>query len=201
MFILENTDKANVILCFLLGEFNSQRFNEKLKNEMEKLNIDESLILSADINNESENKLREKLLSEFRGYGKNEGLFENFPTVEEYSYGRFDIEDIDKIKYINYSYWNELSSNTSSPLVAASNIMAGKVVYDVSNQPFIEGAELVKKGETFPPLILLTSDYNSFIVLEGHSRLTVYALAKEYMSQFECYVLKCDESELKRWNS
>lgn len=201
MIILERVSEEQIILCFLSGELNSERFSNKLKTAMEKLNIDDSLILNADLCNARENELRRQLLGEFRGYGKNEGLFENFPVVERYELTKFSIDELNKIKYINYSYWNELTDNTSCPLDAAKNIKKGKVVYSVSNQPFLEGVKLLEEGKRFEPVILLTSDYESFIILEGHSRLTIYALQEGLINCFEGYVLKCKEDELKKWNS
>ena len=201
MIILEKVDEAQVVLCFLCGELNSDRFSEKLKSSMEKLNLDCRIILNANLNDKKENDLRRQLLGEFRGYGKNEGLFKNFPEVEKYERAKFSIDELKKIKYINYSYWNELTDNTSSPLSAAENIRKGKVVYDVSNQPFLDGVEKLKQGRRFEPVILLTSDYDSFIILEGHSRMTVYALQSGIINEFEGYILKCDESKLKKWNS
>lgn len=201
MIILEKASEEQMILCFLSGELKSERFSDKLKAAMEKLSTDDSIILKANLNYKNENELRKKLLGEFRGYDKNQGLFENFPSVQSYEFARFDIEELSKIKYINYSYWNELTDNTSCPLDAAVNIKKGKIVYDVSNQPFLEGVKLLQEGKVFEPLILLTSDYNEFIILEGHSRATIYALQEGIISTFEGYVLKCNESELKKWNS
>lgn len=42
----------------------------------------------------------------FRGY-QDEELFERFPKNIEWKFVQFDDNDIDKIYYINYDYWNE----------------------------------------------------------------------------------------------
>jgi hypothetical protein len=45
----------------------------------------------------------------------------------------------------------------------------------------------VERGERFPPLILVGSSYESLVCLEGHLRLTAYALAG-FPSPVECLV-------------
>lgn len=50
-------------------------------------------------------------------------------------------------------------------------------------------------------MILLTHDYKSFVVLEGHSRITVYALNPQYFKNVKCFVLKCSKEDLDRWNN
>lgn len=200
MIIVSDASKDDFILCFLQCEIDSERFCEGLKEALKSLDLDEKIVLQPDLTNEDENRGREKLLSLFRGYGTNEGLFKNFPNVKGYKRAVLDSKDLNSIKYINYSYWNELSNNTSSPLVAAENIKRGKVVYDVSNDAFIKGAEILEDGQVFKPMILLTSDFKEFIILEGHSRATIYGLKPHLFKNVECYILQCDEEELKNWN-
>lgn len=200
MRVIKQSDINEIVLAFLQGEIESKRFSAELTDALTKLNLDESLILKPDLNNEIENELRAKVLGEFRGYGKNEDLFENFPVVEECVLMEANFEDLNNIRYMNYSYWNELSNNTSNCLVAAKNIVNGKIVYDVSNQPFLSGVEFLKAGNKFKPLILFTADYQTYVVLEGHSRLTVYGLAPEHFKNVECYVIKCSKEDLKKWN-
>ena len=63
------------------------------------------------------------------------------------------------------------------------------------------GFIILEKNKTFLPMILLTHDYKSFVVLEGHSRITVYALNPQYFKNVKCYVLKCSKEELEKWNN
>ena len=200
MRIIKQSDINEIVLSFLQGEIESERFSDDLNHALTKLNANKNIILKPDLNNEEENKLRADVLGEFRGYGKNEDLFENFPSVEECVLMEANLEDLENIHYMNYSYWNELSNNTSNCLVAAKNINNGKIVYDVSNQPFLSGVEFLNAGNKFKPLILFTADYKTYVVLEGHSRLTVYGLAPKYFKNIECYVIKCSHTDLKKWN-
>lgn len=200
MIFVRSSNIDEVILTFLVGEIDSDRFSTDLLVAMDKLGVDKELLLNPHLDSLVENELREKLLCEFRGYGKNDGLFENFPKVEECAVMLASREDLDKIKYMNYSYWNELSSGTSSCLVAAENIRNGLVVYDVSNEPFLKGVKMLENQKSFKPMILFTADYTNYVVLEGHSRLTIYGLKPECFENVECFVIKCSENDLKKWN-
>jgi len=200
MKIIRDSNENEMILSFLQGELESDRFSEKLNDILVKLQLTKDIIINANICDDKENEDRKNILAEFRGYGKNLKLFENFPNIEEYKYALMTYEDLSFIKYMNYSYWNELSLNTSSPLVAVKAISDGVEPYGVSNKPFLSGLSEYKNGKKFRPVILLTSDYGRFIALEGHSRITIYALAGKLNENFECYILKCNENQLKIWN-
>lgn len=200
MEFVRKSSIEEVVLTFLAGEIDSDRFSDDLLVAINSLGVDKNIILNPNLDSAQENELRAKLLGEFRGYGKNESLFENFPVVEECVLMSANREDLDNIKYMNYSYWNELSSNTSNCFVAADNIRQGLVVYDVSNEPFINGAKVLEKNKKFKPMILFTADYKTYVVLEGHSRLTIYGLKPEYFNNVECFVIKCSVEDLNRWN-
>lgn len=200
MEILRDSNEDEIILTFLQGEINSDRFSDDLNKALIKLNLTKDIILNPNLSDINENYFRKQVLGEFRGYGKGDKLFENFPEITEYKFAVFNNFDLDRIFYINYSYWNELSKYTSLSKVAADSIQEGIEPYGVSNKPFWNGVEVYKSGKIFKPIILLTSDYQEFIILEGHSRVTIYALVGDLFKQAECYILKCGKEELKKWN-
>ena len=200
MKILRESSENEMILEYLIAESSSERFYQQVKTAMEKLGIDENLIFSADLQNEMENRKRKKLLGEFRGYGEGREMFENFPTqISDWSLCSFSRDDFEKINYIDYSYWNELSAGTRRPLLAAETIKNGAMIYKVSNDGFLRAAEYIKNGGTFPKLFFLTSDYENFVIVEGHLRMTAYALVPEYFNDVEVIVGKCDYAELNLW--
>ncbi|MDE6710048.1 MAG: hypothetical protein K2J76_06130 [Oscillospiraceae bacterium] len=200
MNILRTSSEDEMISEFLKAEYHSERFSEQIKEVMEKLSLDESIILSADLNSADENTARKKLLGEFRGYGEGKELFENFPTkFTEWSLCSFSRPDLEKIRYIDYSYWNELSAGTHKPLAAAETIRNGIKIYDLSNDGFLRTAEYIKNGGNFPKLFFITSDYESFVIVEGHLRMTAYALVPECFNNVEVIVGKCGSEELDMW--
>ncbi|MDE7362188.1 MAG: hypothetical protein K2N38_09675 [Oscillospiraceae bacterium] len=200
MKIIRESSENEMILEFLKAESTSERFSEQIKNTIEKLGFDESVVFSADPQNETENIKRRKLLGEFRGYGMGRELFENFPTeFTEWSLCVFSRPDLEKIRYIDYSYWNELSAGTRKPLAAAETIRNGVPIYGLSNDGFLRAAEYIKNGGAFPKLFFLTSDYDSFVIVEGHFRMTAYALVPECFNNVEVIVGKCSDEELNLW--
>lgn len=201
MKFIRKSNENEVVLNFLEGELQSERFGGLLKKTLKDFKTTEQIIKNPDIRNKKENYLRKEILGKFRGYNKNVGLFENFPCIESYDLCEFSDEDLKSIYYMNYSYWNELSNNTHSPLEAIKNIQNDIEIYNVSNEPFIAGAKVLEKNKFFLPMIFLTHDNKSFIVLEGHSRITIYALNQRFFKNVKCFVLKCSKEELEKWNN
>ncbi|MDE6726476.1 MAG: hypothetical protein K2J80_00885 [Oscillospiraceae bacterium] len=199
MNILKASSEDEMIAEYLNAEYRSERFSEQIKEAMKKLSLNENIILSADLNNSSENIARKKLLGEYRGYGLNRELFENFPNDIQWSLCNFVSGDLNSIRYIDYSYWNELSQGTHSPLTAARAIRNGIEIYGQSTEGFVKAAEFIKSGGKFPRPIFLTSDSEHFVIVEGHLRITAFALVPECFDNIECFVGKCGEDDLKKW--
>lgn len=188
--------EEQMILEFLKGEFNSKRFNEDLNKALIKLNLNSNIIRNGDITNKKENLERLKIMKEYRGY-PNEELFENFPIIDEWNYVELSKDDIDKIYYIDYDYWNELSNNTSKPVEAAKTINEGRKIFKVSNQPFIDG---IKYVENFPPVILITCNDEKYLIIEGHSRMTIYGLNPDKLEGTYGYIGYCTEEEMEKYD-
>lgn len=197
---LRDSSEAEMILTFLRGEYGSDRFSEELKQAMDALNAPESLLTAPDLQNAAENALRKNLMGEFRGYGQERELFERFPRSISWQLCRFDESDLEYIQYIDYSYWNELSLNTRSPLRAAEPIRQGVKIYGQSTEGFLRAAEYLEAGGAFPPLILLTYDFSRLVAVEGHLRLTAYALIPRHFQDVEALVGVCeDRAAFERW--
>ena len=199
MEILRESSEDEMILEFLKAEYSSVRFSGTLAASMKRLGMTEKLITDADLCVDAENRQRQKLLGDFRGYGEERELFERFPKVSEWTLCRFSGNDLEHIRYIDYSYWNELSKGTRKPLVAAETIRHGTEIFGVSNEGFLRAAEYIKNGGTFPKLFFLTADYESLVIVEGHQRITAYALVPECFKKVEVIVGRCSKEELERW--
>lgn len=104
-------------------------------------------------------------------------LFTHFPKRVVWCEVRLDSTDIDKLRYINYSYWNELSKGTRKPSVAAKTIRAGEKVFGQDNAVFMAIAQQVVLGTIFPPLVILLKTDGALAIVEGHNRATGFALA------------------------
>lgn len=198
MKLIRKTNEAEMILEFLKGELNSKRFNEDLNNVINELGLDSSIILNGNIEDEQENNDRLKIMKKFRGY-PDEELFERFPNIEEWKFLELNESDIDNIYYIDYDYWNELSNGTSKPVEAAKVIKSGKEIYEVSNQPFLDGVEYNKTNK-FPPVILITCNNEKYLIIEGHSRMTVYGFNSNKLNGTYAYVGYTTEEEMKKYD-
>lgn len=201
MKIIRDSNEDEMIACFLNGEIFSSRFAKDLENTLAELKYDKKIIKTPNTKDPLENQKRKRVLSEFRNYDKDQGLFEGFPKVNAYKVVEFMSDDLKNIRYVNYDYWNELSDGTGSPVVASQNIRLGKTVFDVSNAPFLDGARLLENGAKFKPCILLTFDYKTFVILEGHSRITCYALYPKAFDNVRAIVLECNKEEIENWNA
>ena len=198
MKLIRKTNEAEMILEFLKGELNSKRFNEDLNNAINELGLDSSIILNGNTEDEQENNDILKIMKKFRGY-PDEELFERFPNIQEWKFLELNESDIDNIYYIDYDYWNELSNGTSKPVEAAKVIKSGKEIYEVSNQPFLDGVEYNKTNK-FPPVILITCNNEKYLIIEGHSRMTVYGFNSNKLNGTYAYVGYTTEEEMKKYD-
>ena len=184
---------------FLKMEFNSNRFKNQIEDALTELGVNSELITHGNIINDHENALRISILNKFRGY-RNAEIFENFPNNIEWVWTEFGEDDLSRIRYIEYSYWNELSNYTGSPLEAAKTIQSGKTVYDIPNDGAINGAKMLKDGHKFPPMIFLTDKSERlFYILEGHVRMTAYSLVPHKFQNISVLLGYCDSDELNGW--
>jgi hypothetical protein len=197
---IKPSTENEMVYEFLKMEIESSRYKEKIETTLDEMQLSRNIITNGDITSETENVIRAKILGQFRGY-RDTDMFDEFPKNIEWFWTEFDSGDISKIKYIIYSYWNELSDYTGSPLEAANTILSGKLIYDLPNDDFIKGAELIKSGHRFPPLIFLTDKTEQrYVILEGHSRMTSYGLVPELFQNVSVLLGYCEADELNKWH-
>jgi len=113
-----------------------------------------------------------------------------------------DKNDMQKIKYIKYDYWKELSNGTRLAKDTVNNIKNNIEIFEVKNDNFIKLSEYIKNGNIFDPLIIIASNENKekMIVLEGHARLTATCLSIEYINEIKVLIGFAKEEELNKWN-
>jgi hypothetical protein len=99
--------ESEVVLAFLRGEVDSDRFG----NDVRRALIDAGglhLVRSPDLDSEEENRARERALAAARGW-RDTQLFEGFPEKVDWYHGVLQPSDLSRVRFIDYSYWNELS--------------------------------------------------------------------------------------------
>lgn len=200
MKIIRNSSEDEMLLEYLKSEINSKRFGERLKKTLNELNISKDILLNGNLENKYENEQRKTIMEKFRGY-PTEDIFERFPKELKWFYVQFEEGDIDKIFYLNWEYWNEISNSTSKPTVASKNIYNGVEIYGVSNEPYFKGLKYLENNNKFNPIIAITCNGERFVLIEGHSRMTVYGMKPELFVGTFGYVGFCSEEEMKVYDS
>lgn len=179
MKLLEKIPEAAMVAAFLKAELTSVRFSDELKKAMNNLGVREEVIDNPNIEDEAENELRAQVLGYYRGYNQNREMFSDLPEDLTWYVAELERKEIGDLKYVDYSYWNELTDHTHLVKDGVKNIQKGKIVFDVPNDRFLAVAEKIRQGEyDFEPMILWGKDERSpLTILEGHLRATAFGLA------------------------
>jgi hypothetical protein len=185
--IIAASSEDEMVACFLLGELTSQRFGAGIRRALAAAGKSERLLTDVDLADPAANRARRDLLAATRGYGENRNVFEDFPGQVRWIWAMLTPGELAQVRYIEYSYWNELSGGSRLPGDAAERIRAGARVFGVPNGMFLTAARAVRRGERFSPLILAGPRLEALVCLEGHLRLTAHALAG-FPSGLECLV-------------
>jgi len=174
MKFIRDSSPDEAVLVWLQAELGSTRFKDDLRKSLEKYELSPDIITMPNLSDISDNKLRLKVLKNYRDWLKDDLYQYNWRLAE------LTRDDVKALKYIDYSYWDELSDNTHNVGVAAENIKLGKVVFDVSNDHFYEIASAAEAGTRFAPIVVLKRKQKHEII-EGHARATGYLLASNHI--------------------
>lgn len=169
MKTIRTSSPDEAVLVWLQAELKSKRFQNDLQKSLHKYELGTEIITNPNLDDTSENNSRLKVLRDYRDW------FED--DVYAYNWGLVELTpaEVKELRYIDYSYWNELSDNTHLVGIAAKNVKRDKVVFEVSNDNFLSIASSVETGTQFPPVIVLEREQGREII-EGHARATGYSL-------------------------
>ena len=177
MEVIKESSPEEAVLEWLKAELNSDRFSDGLHAAVIALGYDEKVITEASITDKQDNEVRWRILKQYRSWLDRD--FSNYA----WQLVHLDREEVGNLKYIDYSYWNELSEGTRKVGRAAMNVARGKIVFDVPHDRFHSVAKLVEAGESLPPIIVVSGhEDNVGEILEGHLRATGYVLAEQAKS-------------------
>ena len=181
MQLLRPITEHEVISVFLRGELDSDRFGEKLRASLTRDGRDEAVLRRPDLDDAGENGYRLRLLDEHRAYGRREGLFLDFPSQVDWFRAALGPDEVLDILYIDWDWWLTLSGGSRRPRDAARRIHLGEVagVDAAEHEPL---AAALRTSAPPPELIAVTTPGRETLVLvEGHFRLTAYALFPAYL--------------------
>lgn len=196
---LRTVSEAVVIIAFLQGELESSRFGADIRKALVDLDLPARLITAPQVDDPVEAGQRSGVLAVARGWGTDARLFEGFPKEVKWVEAELDPTDLEDLRYIDYSYWND-SGGTRSPRDGARRAREGVAPFGI---PFhvedLVGAIQEHGGWPFPPPILMTDAENSkFVILEGHVRLTAF-MDKKIEPQ-PLMALVGSSPDIRRWS-
>lgn len=187
MRVLGVSSEDEMVACFLGAELTSERFGEGIRSHLVAAGQTERLLTHPDLSDATANAARRAVLAATRGYGENRELFEDFPDHVTWTRAVLSADEVAEVRYVEYSYWEELSGGSRLAADAAVRVEAGVRVFDVPNDRFVTAAHALVGGVRFPPLILVGEGPDALVCLEGNLRLTAYALAG-FPTDVECLV-------------
>jgi hypothetical protein len=180
MRLLEPASEDEVVAAFLRAEIDSDRYGEKLRRLLARDQRPAGVLRHPDLANECENRYRRQLLDEHRAYERRDEMFGGFPRQIDWFRAALEVEEVLDILYINWDWWLTLSGGSRSPRDAARRIREG-VCAGVKTGEHESAAKAVRAGMT-PELIAVTTPAHApLVVVEGHVRLTAYALFPQYL--------------------
>jgi hypothetical protein len=198
MRVIRAGSEEEMVAVFLRGELLSARFGDTVRDALAQAGGEEDIVLSPDLEDEGENAVRREVLATARGFGR-EGLFGEFPDDVSWERAALAPAEVLAIRYIDYDYWVELSGGTRSPADAARRIREGVEVFGVPSAGFHDAVDELAAAVAIPELIVVSpGDEAPLVVLEGHVRLTAYALRPELLPH-ELEVLLGTSPSLTRW--
>lgn len=199
MRTLGPTGEDEVIACFLRAESASPRWGGALHAMLLRDGKPHRIISAANLADTEEGaSYRRRLLAEFRGW-RDRLLFVGFPSEIAWSRVSVTPDELMEVQYIDWAYWRDLSGGTRLPRVAATRIRAGQAEED--RRSYEEVEQLVRAGDELPELIAVTGtgmEPGRIVLVEGHARLTGYALAeKSIPAEVPLYLGR--SAEISRW--
>jgi hypothetical protein len=165
--ILGSVSEDEVLECFVRAERDSARYGETVRKLLERVPDNPRAVLSA-----------------YRSW-PDQGLFGGFPCDVSWFRAALTRDEVLDVLYINWDWWLRITDGSRRPRDAAARIRAGLVPGSTAeeHEPYAEAAV------TNPPLIAVRAAGSYLVLLEGHVRLTAYALFPDHVpDELEIYL-------------
>jgi hypothetical protein len=181
MRLLRPIAEDEMVAVFLRGELDSSRYRETLRGFLARDRRDEGVLRRPDLDDREANRYRSGLLEEYRAYERRDGLFGGFPRQVDWFRAVLSRDEVLDVLYINWDWWLTISDGTRRPREAARRIRAGLVPGSTVEEHEPLAAAL--RGSARPPelIVATTPAHSPLALVEGHFRLTAYALFPEYV--------------------
>ena len=193
-----------MIASFLRGEFNSSRFGKAVRSALDGAG-GPALVMDPDLDSPRQNEARRAALSEVRGWGSDQGLFAGFPTDVTWQHGRLEVSELERVRFIDYSYWTELSGGSRRPADVRSTLERPDRLPEwlraMDLEWPLELADVIaKKGVPGELVVLGTPDLGELVALEGHARLTALFVGALH-EQVPVTAFVGTSNDIRKWRS
>ncbi len=188
-----------VIAEFLKGEFKSDRWNRGLRALLDEHGVSDDVLARPVLTDWEQNNARRRLLDEHRGFVRREGLFDGFPDDVVWQRATLEPDEVLAVLYINWDWWLTVSGGTRRPREAARRIRRDEFA-GVTAEEHEPLAVALLDDPPPPPLIAATTPAHAPLVLvEGHFRLTAYALFPQHLPP-ELEILLGISAGMREWS-
>jgi hypothetical protein len=198
MRILRESSEAEVVATFLRAELDSSRYGDTVRGLLGEAGETEDLLRRPMVADHRENEVRDELLDRYRGWLKREGLFGGFPENVEWALAALDRDEVLSILFIDWEWWLTISGGTRRAVDAAARIRAGEIPGSTVEEHEPIAARLHSQDPPPELIVVAPPDHSQLVLLEGHFRLTAYALFPEHLPD-ELQVFLGTSAEISRW--
>jgi hypothetical protein len=169
MRLIRPAREPGVIATYLRTELDSERFGGSVWNALVTAGVSEDFVRKPDLGDDAANDLRRDLLVAYRGDYFGHWLFEL-----DWSRVALSRAELLEVRLIGWSWWLDVTGGTRMPADGAAWVREhGDVAAHVGILDALEAGRL-------PELIVVRADADApLVVLEGHVRLTAFALFPE----------------------
>jgi hypothetical protein len=192
--------EAEVVATFLRAEWQSDRWRPGLEALLSRDGVEPAVVADPNLEDAEGCAYRESLLDRHRGWVRREGLFLGLPVQIEWSRVALTPDEVLAIRYVDWDWWLAVSGGTREPLEAARRARAGLAphVDVVWHHPV---AARLRSADPPPELIAVARPNDvQLVLLEGHVRLTAYALYPEFLPD-ELETLLGTAERMDRWSN
>jgi hypothetical protein len=179
--LLRPISEDEMIAVFLRAEIESQRFGEAIRGLLAQADLTPRLVERPNLADAAQNAARRRLLDEHRAYERRDGLFGGFPHDVAWHRALLAPDEVLDILFIDWDWWLTLTGGSRRPRDAATRIRAGGIPGQTPDEDEPIAAAL---GRAPPPpelIALTTPELRPLVLVEGHVRLTAYALFPHYL--------------------
>lgn len=194
MRVVRPASEAEVVAAFLRAELESPRWGDRLRALLTADGVDASVI-----DDPGADAYRAELLDRHRAWLRREGLFDGLPERIDWARAALAPDEVLAIRYIHWEWWLDITGGTRSALDAARRIRHGAVAGITAEEHEPVAARLAVAPP--PPELIAVGpqDRSQLVLLEGHVRLTAYALYPEYLPD-ELQLFVGTAPDIERWS-